>query len=391
MRAHGGTQADIKKGQINMKWAIRDLLNPVVTRSMLYGSDPFDIEYILKQVDAIDKMSGKKIQEVWIGEWNKKIAHYSELRDKAEARGNRISARAYAKLVTECHYACFMVNIQDLEHKTVIYNGLVDSYKKYISLCDNKIEYIEIETEFGKLPAYIHFPDDGSKGSYPVTITYSGIGSCKEELEMLSDPLTKRGVAVITPDMPGAGGAVIYNNVKCGGPQLEAAFDAIYKFIDSRNDLDSERIANFGLCMGGGYAFRASAKRPNVKCCVSLFPLFMHLAEQTSIPVWMKKGKWSSYQTADNYLEGMKLIEEGTISTDFLMVHSDDDNWMTPEATDKLYDKATGYKERIKITEKPAYASEETIMHAMPVGEQYHWVKHEAADFIAQRLTGEVK
>ena len=46
-----------------MKWAIRDLLNPVVTRSMLYGSDPFDIEYILKQVDAIDKMSGKKIQE----------------------------------------------------------------------------------------------------------------------------------------------------------------------------------------------------------------------------------------------------------------------------------------------------------------------------------------
>ena len=45
----------------------------------------------------------------------------------------------------------------------------------------------------------------------------------------------------------------------------------------------------------------------------------------------------------------------------------------------------------MKITEKPAYASEETIMHAMPVGEQYHWVKHEAADFIAQRLTGEVK
>ena len=25
-----------------MKWAIRDLLNPVVTRSLLFGSDPFD-------------------------------------------------------------------------------------------------------------------------------------------------------------------------------------------------------------------------------------------------------------------------------------------------------------------------------------------------------------
>ena len=49
-----------------MKWAIRDLLNPVVTRSMLYGSDPFDIEYILKQVDQIKAMSGKKIQAVWL-------------------------------------------------------------------------------------------------------------------------------------------------------------------------------------------------------------------------------------------------------------------------------------------------------------------------------------
>lgn len=371
-----------------MKWAIRDLLNPVVTRSMLYGSDPFDIEFILKKVDAIDSMSGRKIQEVWLGEWGNKISHYTELRDKAEAKGNRISARAYAKMISECHYACFMINIQDLEHKTMIYNGLVESYKHYITLCDNKIEYVEIDTEFGKLPAYIHYPDDGSKESYPVAITYSGLGSCKEELEMLAAPLNQRGVAVITPDMPGAGASIIYNNIKCGGPQLEAAFDAIYKFIDSRSELDSDRIANFGLCMGGGYAFRATVKNPNVKSCVSLFPLFMNYADQGSIPVWMKKGKWSSYQTDDNYMEGMKLIEEGTISSDFLMVHSDDDNWMSPEASAKLYEKATGYKEKIQVVEKPAYVSEETIMHAMPVGEQYHWVKHIAADFIAERLNG---
>ena len=90
-------------------------------------------------------------------------------------------------------------------------------------------------------------------------------------------------------------------------------------------------------------------------------------------------------------MEGMRLIEEGTISADFLMVHSDDDNWMSPEASAKLYEKAVGYKEKIQVVEKPAYASEETIMHAMPVGEQYHWVKHIAADFIAARLNGRNK
>ena len=372
-----------------MKWAIRDLLNPVVTRSLLYGSNPFDIEYILKKIDKIDKMSGKAIQNVWLNEWQKKIDRYTELLDKAESVGRKTAARAYAKMVTQCHYACFMINIEDVEHKRTIYSALKESYKRYIKLCRNKIKYIEIDTEFGKIPAYIHYPDSSRKKSYPVTITYSGIGSCKEELDMLAEPLNERGIAVITPDMPGAGSAIIDNNIKCGGAQIEAAIDAIYSFIRNEPKLDENRIANFGLCMGGGYAFRASVKNSNIKCCASLFPLFMNFADQASIPVWMKKGRWSSYQYSDDYLNGMKILEEGTLKADFFMAYSDDDNWMTPESNQELWNKALGYKEKIHITDKPAYVSEETIMHAMPVGEQFHWVKHEAADFIAERIAGD--
>ena len=102
----------------------------------------------------------------------------------------------------------------------------------------------------------------------------------------------------------------------------------------------------------------------------------------------MKKGKWASYQYCDDFHASMEKIEEGTMKADFLMVQSDDDNWMTPEASERLWNKAEGHKERIQITEKPSYVSEETIMHSMPVGEQYHWVKHEAADFLSVRLGG---
>lgn len=370
-----------------MKWAIRDLLNPVVTRSMIFGANPFDIEYILKKIDGIKVMSGKQIQSVWLGEWAEKIRKYTDLARQAVDSGHRISARAYYKLAAQCHYACYMINTEDIDKKTEIYDGLAHAYSQYTGYCDHKVEYVEIPTKEGVLPAYLHFPDDGSQGLYPCVITYSGIGSCKEELEMLAEPLLERGVAVLTPDMPGAGAAVIHNGIKCGGPMLEAAFDGIYAFLANRADLDADRIGNFGLCMGGGYAFRASAKYPETKCCVSLFPLLMHFADQGSIPVWMKRGRWSSFQYADNYLEGMKQIEEGTIGCDFLMAYSDDDNWMDTEASLRLFDKATGYKEKIYISEKPAYVSEETIMHAMPVGEQFHWVKHLAADFLADRLT----
>lgn len=52
-----------------------------------------------------------------------------------------------------------------------------------------------------------------------------------------------------------------------------------------------------------------------------------------------------------------------------------------------LFNKATEVKEKIFVDEKPAYVSEESIMHSMPVGEQFHWIKHKAADFLAARLT----
>ncbi|MBP1591660.1 MAG: tRNA modification GTPase, partial [Oscillospiraceae bacterium] len=123
---------------------------------------------------------------------------------------------------------------------------------------------------------------------------------------------------------------------------------------------------------------------------VSLFPLFMSIADTDSIPIWMKHGKWAVLQYGTNddqkFFNEMKLLEEGTVDCDFLLVYSGDDNWMDRNASLSMLDRATGYKEGLEIDEKPAYVSEETIMHAMPVGEQFHWVKHIASDFIAERL-----
>lgn len=378
-----------------MKWPIRNLLNPVSTRTLLYGTDPFDTEYVLQKIDQIKVMSGKQIKEVWFSEWERKAARYIEYAKKAEEKGNTISAEKYYMLTAQCYYACYMINTDDINQKREVYKKLEYYYGKTVHFRKNKVEFVEIEIEGGKLPAYIHFPDDGkSQEKYPVVVTYSGIGSCKEELDMLALPLLERGLAVLTVDMPGTGSALFEYDRKCRGDHLELAFDAIFAYLENRDDIDSDRIANFGLCMGGGYAFRASAKRKNCKCCVSLFPLFINMAEMDSIPIWMKRGKWSTYQygfeETDNgdeqFLEKMAYITEGNVDCDFFLIHSADDNWMSTEASLSFLDKANGYKESLEIDDKPAYVSEETIMHAMPVGEQFHWVKHIAADFIAERL-----
>jgi len=384
-----------KEGNIKMKkWPLRNLLNPVVTRSLIYGTDSFDMEYVLSKVDEIKTMSGKEVKRVWFGEWERKAERYLKYAEKAENNGNAISAEAYYMMTAQCYYAGYMINTDDIDQKHDVYIKLAQYYRKAVSFRDTKVEYIEIPVpSLGdvRLPGYIHYPDNGTSDKYPCVITYSGIGSCKEELDILATPLVKRGVAVITVDMPGTGAALFDYDAKCIGNQLEAAIDAINAFIEERDNIDSSKIANYGLCMGGGYAFRASAKRKETKCCVSLFPLLMNIADMDSVPIWMKHGKWALFQYGtgdDSYYDQMKVLEEGTIDCDFLMAYSADDNWMNSDASLSLLNKANGYKEALEVDEKPAFVSEETIMHAMPVGEQYHWVKHIACDFIADRLLG---
>jgi dienelactone hydrolase len=378
-----------EKEEIAMKWPIRNLLNPVATRSLLYGTDPFDLEYVLQKIDAIETMSGREIKNVWFTEWERKASHYLKYALEAENKGNRISAERFYMLIAQCYYASYMINTDDIEQKRMVYKKLEQYYAKSIFFRKNKSEYVEIPVLHGKVTGYIHYPDAGNSDKpYPCVMTYSGIGSCKEELDMLALPLLERGIAVLTVDMPGTGSSLFDYDLKCVGSHIDAAIDAMADFLEKRNDIDSEKIANFGLCMGGGYAFRASSKRKQTKCCVSLFPLFINYAKLDSIPVWMKRGKWANYQQGecDDYYSAMKILEEGTISCDFLMVHSADDNWMDTTASMSLFDKASGFKQQMCIDEKPAYVSEETIMHAMPVGEQFHWVKHIAADFIEERL-----
>ena len=373
-----------------MKWPIRDLLNPVSTRVLLYGTDPFDTEYVLQRVDQITTLSGKQIKIVWFSEWERKAERYIKYAQMAEEKNNRVSAEKYNMLAAQCYYACYMINTDDIEKKHEVYKNLEYFYKKSVSFRKTRVEYVEIDTTDGKLPGYIHYPDDGmSKEKYPCVVTYSGVGSCKEELDMLAIPLVERGLAVLTVDMPGTGSALFDYDRKCIGDHIEEAIDSIASYLENRENIDSKRIANYGLCMGGGYAFRASSKRKETQCCVSLFPLFINIADTNSIPVWMKHGKWAKYQYSEGtemFYKKMQVLEEGTVDCDFFLVHSADDNWMNTEASLSLLDKANGYKEQLKIDEKLAFASEETIMHAMPVGEQFHWVKHLASDFIAERL-----
>lgn len=142
--------------------------------------------------------------------------------------------------------------------------------------------------------------------------------------------------------------------------------------------------------MGGGYAYRFAAEYEEVKCCVNLFPLYVDQVADNAVPKWMKSGTWATYQfgtdDSEQFQKGMSCLTEGAVKCDYLLVHSKYDNWMDFDKTKSIFNKSQGRKEEIVIEQELAFQNEEKIMHAMPVGEQMHWVKIYAADWMAEKL-----
>lgn len=376
-----------------MQWSVRILLNPVIVRLLIYGVNPIDLEYVLTKVEKLPLVNGKVLEKTWLDEWNKKSSYYFELAKEAESKKNIVTAREMYALASKCDYASYLISSDDIESKRTVYKQLETSYRKQTEYFDNEVEYTEIPFRDAKvIPAYIHYPDKNKfKAPYPVAIIFAGMGSCKEELNTLTLPLVERGVAVVSCDQPGTGAALFDYDIKLKANEIELAFEKTMDAVSANNKLNENKVCSYGLCMGGGYAYRFCVKDERVKCCVNLFPLFIGKISPDKLPRWMKSGKWALFQTGEiekeeDYYAEMSVLEEGSFNCDYLLVHGMYDNWMAPEACEHMFDKASGLKEKIVAEQPPVFSTGEAITHTMPVGEQLHWLKHTVSDWIAEHL-----
>lgn len=375
-----------------MEWSIRSLLNPVITRCLIYGVNPIDMEYVLKQVEKKPLVNSRALEMTWREEWEKKARRFSDFGKEAKKEGNLKSAYEYFTMAARCYYACYLINSEQIAIKREVYKKLESYYLEALKCSKEEFEKVVIKVSEKKgMPAYLHFPDAKEyKAPYPCVTIFAGMGSCKEELETMARPLVERGIAVLTLDMPGTGAALFDYDFKLNGPNLEAAFERIENMLTKHEKIDETRLGTYGLCMGGGYAYRFGAKYKSVKAVANLFPLFITMLEDKAIPRWMKDGVWASYQVQDDetgsFMDGMNVLTQGTLEADYFICHSSYDNWMPLDKTKVIIDKTEGKTEVIKIDEEPAYATKESVMHAMPVGEQMHWIKLKIADWFKREL-----
>lgn len=374
-----------------MEWSIRGLFNPVITRLLIYGVNPIDVEYVVTTVENMTHNNIRSLEKAWLSEWEKKAEKYNQLGVEAERKNNFKTAKDVFFYAAQCYYACFLVNFASIDEKKRVYEKYVYYYKKSTDYYDSKVEYIEIPLDNEKtIPAYLHLPVNSTTEQVPCVIIHSGMGSCKEEMHTLARPLVDRGFAVCVPDMPGNGESIFTYNVSCRIKNLDLTFTKTLDFLENRPEIKKGSFGVYGMCMGGGYAFKAASMDKRYSLCVNLFPLLVSQLDQSTSPQWMKQGEWYKAQTGNQpgfeFLMDMKHFESGNITCPYLFVHGKHDNWMTLELAGQFLDRALGQKDKIIIEEVPVFSTEQVVTHTMPVGEQMHWIKLVVADWIMERM-----
>jgi dienelactone hydrolase len=126
-------------------------------------------------------------------------------------------------------------------------------------------ERVTVDFQGFPMPAILRKPKGVVRP--PVVIMISGLDSTKEELRSTEQLFLDRGLATFAIDGPGQGESEYDLPIE---PAWELVGSAIIDVLQTREDLDGERIGVWGVSLGGYYAPRMASGEHRLKACVAL-------------------------------------------------------------------------------------------------------------------------
>jgi pimeloyl-ACP methyl ester carboxylesterase len=212
---------------------------------------------------------GQYDTQAWVRELTK-IADLLEIQaQKSLSLGHTITARETFLRVYYLNRAA-LLNLSPVK-ETQRYNEIrkhsVENFRKAAALFNPPIEAIEIEYEGKKLPGYFIKPDNSNVKRPTLYNVGGGESFCEDMCMIFGIGDQERGYNMITVDLPGMG------NTAAEGMKMEPAMEKpvgkVIDYLESRPDVDMERLAVFGPSLGGYTVARAAAKDRRIKAMIA--------------------------------------------------------------------------------------------------------------------------
>lgn len=238
----------------------------VIATSLWGGSD---LGEVYKVVAALKARAGDNA--AWFAEWHAMGRKVEALAEAAAAKGHVATASAaHMRAANYIQTGERLLQPRSGESQAA-YAQAVKLFQKGIGEVPYlSIEAVEVPFESGKtLPAYFVKSRDAGSTPLPTLVFFDGLDITKEMQYFRGVPeIVKRGVAVLIIDAPGTGEAIRFRGMPARFDSNVAGTAAV-NYLETRRDVDRDRLAVMGISLGGYYAPRAAAFEPRFKACVS--------------------------------------------------------------------------------------------------------------------------
>jgi dienelactone hydrolase len=235
--------------------------------SAMNGGAIAEVDEACRSLQEASVKNDAAAQQAWYESWKKVAERIEALGQAHEEAGETLSAgRKYLRAALYYLTAERMLKYRD-PRKVQTFRQALAVFKKGIQFRKEPVEWVEVPFQGKSMPAL--FSRAPVKGPAPCMVHFDGFDIMKEKIYfMAADEFRRRGVSLLIVDHPGVGEALRLRNMY-GGHETEVPASACVDYLETRPDVDRNRIGIIALSLGGYYAPRAAAFEKRLKCCVA--------------------------------------------------------------------------------------------------------------------------
>ncbi len=339
-----------------------------VPRFVINGVAVSDFEDVLGSIETWDD---------WCRAWSQRASIHEAMGREALSKGRNLSAADHlCRAAATYHFAKYLF-VQDVEQMRAAHMKAVECLDLALPHLDPPGERVLIPYEGRTLVGTLRKPKAVERP--PIVLMTMGLDSTKEELLSFQTNFLDRGIAILAFDGPGQGEAEYdlpiradYENVV--GPVIDW-------LVAHRLDIDADRIAVWGISLGGYYAPRAAAFDKRIKACISNCGPYDWGALWDKLPpltraAYIKRSFSKDADEARNKAHELSLrgVAE-MITCPMLVIAGGLDRLCPPEDAERLAAESRGATELIYIPDGDHVAHNRFYMY-----------RNQSADWLAEQL-----
>lgn len=316
------------------------------------------------------------------------------------AKGRQLSAGAKFRRAAVYYSTAERLHAPLDPDRMALYLKMLQTFQKFVENSGVPVTRVEIPYAGKAMAAlFVKAPNATAESPAPCMVHFDGFDVYKEILYLngMPEALAARGISTLVVDHPGVGEALRLQGMTVE-PQTEKPAGAAVDYLETRSDVDPNRIGMMALSMGGYYAPRAAAFEKRFKACVAWGANYDWGGVQRAryentrigrpVPHFWDHLKWALGQpTVEDALAfGDQINLRGIlhrIDCPILITHGENDRQIAVKYAHMTYDECVNSPKReLKIHTREEVAAEHCSVDNSSVAVDY------IADWVAEVLGG---